>query len=208
MYLIFFYSTNQQVIVCEKMKYFYNIFNIFVIVALLIGFSIDGYSQPAISANKPQTILQTGNHQGVGLQRLSLLDPERFTMKNQYMMSFSSAGGSGQLMGMYVNSMEYRFNVPVIMRLKVAYQSQTGQMFGSSNYNGLPNQNNGRVFIPSFDLVYKPSNKTTIGFYYRDYSSSYGTNGFNRYGGNDLYNGFFGNNNRYGRYRYSPFFGY
>ncbi|MBT4483381.1 MAG: hypothetical protein HOC71_06855 [Candidatus Latescibacteria bacterium] len=180
-----------------------------VTVTLIAGFAANGFTQSAVSANKPGTILQIGNKQKYGLNKLSLLDPERFTMRNQYMMSFSSTGGSGQMMGMYMNSMEYRFNIPVIMRLKVAYQSQTGQLFGSSNaYSGLRNQNAGRVFIPSFDLVYKPWKNTTIGFYYRDYSSGYGSQGYNRYNGYDLYDGFFGYNNRYGRHQHSPFAGY
>jgi hypothetical protein len=125
---------------------------------------------------------------------LSLLDPDRFSMKQSYMVNFSSTGGSGGVMGMYINSMEYRFNAPLILRLKVAYQSQTGMLFGDKNrYTGLPNNQQGRLFIPSFDLVYKPWKNTTFGISYRDYS---GMNmlGYNRY-------------NRYNPYYYSPYYG-
>ena len=95
---------------------------------------------------------------------MSLLDPSRFTMRQQYIMDFSSVGGSGSLMGTYINSMEYRFKSPIIMRLKVAYQSQSANMFGNSNaFTGLPNNQNGNLFIPSFDLIYQPSEKLSIG---------------------------------------------
>ncbi len=127
---------------------------------------------------------------------MSLLDPERFSMKQTYMMNFSSTGGDGGIMGMYINSMEYRFNAPLILRLKVAYQTQTGMMFGQrENYGGPYRNEQGRLFIPSFDLVYTPFKNTTFGISYRDYS------GMNRYGANP-----YSPYNRYAPYR-DPFFG-
>lgn len=128
---------------------------------------------------------------------LSLLDPERFSMKHSYMMNFSSTGGNGGVMGMYINSMEYRFNAPLIMRLKVAYQSQTGMLFGNrQEYTGLPNTQQGRLFVPSFDVIYKPWKNTTFALSYRDFSGMSGTYGsrYNRY-------------NRYGYGYSSPFYG-
>ncbi|MBN1294412.1 MAG: hypothetical protein JXB48_21425 [Candidatus Latescibacteria bacterium] len=143
-------------------------------------------SQPIAlpESNTGKSVLQMPAKPEFGLRKLSLLDPERFTMKHQYMMSFSSTGGNGSLMGMYLNTMEYRFNMPLIMRVKVAYQSQSAQLFGnSSGYSGQPNVDEGRVFIPSFDLVYQPFKNTTIGFFYRDYSNlnPYYYNSYNPY---------------------------
>ena len=131
---------------------------------------------------------------------MSLLDPSRFSMKNQYSMSYSSGGGSGTVMGMYLNTMEYRFNMPLVMRLKVAYQMSNNKMFGmQQNFSGPFNNQYGKVFVPSFDIVYKPWKNMTMSFHYRDYNSSqnYG------YGGNYGYG-----NGRSGRYRYSPFMRY
>ena len=102
---------------------------------------------------------------------LSLLDPNRFSMKQSYMANFSSSGGNGGVMGMYINSMEYRFNAPLIMRLKVAYQTQAGMLFGSKDsFTGLRQSNQGRLFVPSFDIVYQPFKNTTVNISYRDYS--------------------------------------
>ena len=163
------------------------------------GVSVTGYAQSSLK-NNGRSILQTVKQPKTSLKSMSLLDPERFTMKNQYLMSFSSVGGSGSLMGMFINTMEYRFNMPLIMRVKVAYQSKTGQLFGDkSAFSGNPNIDQGRVFVPSFDLVYKPWKNTSISFHYRDYSSgsqyNYGSGGYGR-------------NGRYRRYGYSPFMGY
>ena len=174
---------------------------VIVIVAVLYVFSaVSVYSQPVSQPKSTvRSILQLPKKPSLDLSKVSLLDPARFTMKNQYMMSFSSVGGNGSMLGMYLNTMEYQFKIPLTMRLQVAYQSQSAQLFGNNNnYSGQPNLSQGNLFIPSFDLVYKPFKNTVIGFFYRDYSSMY-------------QNGMYGQNGQYGSYspysrnRYSPF---
>jgi len=173
----------------------------YVCVAALIAVTVASFApvvtaQSGMANTSGSSILKTGGKFMPKFSSVSLLDPERFTMKNQYIMSFSSASGNGSLMGMFINSMEYRFNMPLIMRMKVAYQTQSGHLFGDRNgYSGQPNLNQGRVFIPSFDLIYKPFKNTTISFHYRDYSTSnsyYGSRYMSRYG------------RRYNPYRMSP----
>jgi hypothetical protein len=114
---------------------------------------------------------------------MSLLDPDRFSMKQSYIANFSSTGGNGGVMGMYINSMEYRFNAPLILRLKVAYQTGTGMLFGNKDsFTGLRQRDQGRLFVPSFDVVYKPFKNTTINIAYRDYTGmNYGNPYYNRY---------------------------
>ncbi|MCD6307583.1 MAG: hypothetical protein J7M24_01160 [Candidatus Latescibacteria bacterium] len=151
----------------------------YIFVAALIAVTVSMFAsgvkaQPGMANASGASILRTGKKFIPKFSSVSLLDPEHFTMKNQYIMNFSSSSGNGSLMGMFINSMEYRFNMPLIMRMKVAYQTQSGQLFGGRNgYAGQPNSGQGRVFIPSFDLIYKPFKNTTISFHYRDYSSAY-----------------------------------
>ncbi len=166
--------------------------------------AFSAFSQPyARPENSGNSILKLPMKQVVNFKKMSLLDPDRFKMKHQYMMSFSSTGGSGNMMGMYLNTMEYRFNMPLIMRVRVAYQSQSAQLFGNkSSYSGQPNIDQGRVFMPSFDLVYQPTKNTTIGFFYRDYSSM--NPSYNPYSPFSSY----GYGSRYNRYRNPYFMGY
>jgi len=159
-------------------------------------------SVQAVEIPGGKSILLNGRKPPEGLKSFSLLDPERFTMKNSYSMSYSSSQGSGNLMGMYINTMEYRFKSPLIMRVKMAYQSQTGNLFGGNNgMNSQPGTDQGRFFIPSVDIIYQPFENTTISFHYRDYSSS---NGYGRNG----YNSFSPYGRSRSRYGYSPFYGW
>ena len=166
-------------------------------ISLCLGMALalPAFSQPYSfpETNNGGTILKLPSTPNLGLKRLSLLDPDRFTMKHQYMMSFSSVGGNGSLMGMYLNTMEYRFNMPLTMRVKVAYQSQSAQLFGKSDgYSGQPNVDEGNVFVPAVDLIYRPTKNVSIGFFYRNYSNY--SNSYNpyspyssRYARNDWY---------------------
>ena len=145
------------------------------------------------SVSNNRSILRPMNTTGFDLKKMSLLDPERFSMKNQYIMNFSSMSGSGSLMGMYINTMEYRFNSPLVVKLQVAYQSRSNHLFGNrDSFTRLQNNEQGRLFIPSFDLIYRPWKNTIISLSYRDYSS-----------GNPLY--WYGGRRSYG---YSPFMEY
>ena len=118
------------------------------------------------------SVFQANKPQGLNLRSFSLLDPDRFTMRQQSVVSYSSSGSYGSnLIGMYINTMEYRFNMPLTMRLKVAYRNNMGNLLGSNaSFGGRTNTQNGNLFIPSFDMVYKPWKNTTISFHYRDYS--------------------------------------
>ena len=148
------------------------------LVLLFVGFVFNVYAEP--SGGK--SVFQIQN-QKVNLRSMSLLDPERFTMKQQTVMSYSSSGQFGQsLLGMYINTMEYRFNMPLTLRLRVAYQNNMGSIFGNQASQGVkPGIETGRLFIPSFDMIYKPWKNTTISFHFRDFSgmNTYGSgNGF------------------------------
>jgi hypothetical protein len=140
---------------------------------LIAGWARNAGAQGSMAVDSPsKTILQVGKP-AISTRGLSLLDPDRFSMQQNYIMSYSSGGTAGGLMGMYINSMEYRFNAPLILRLKVAYQTQTGMLFGRKDpVNGSYQNNQGRLFIPSFDVIYQPFKNTTIGFIFRDFSGT------------------------------------
>lgn len=139
----------------------------------------------------------------VNLKSMSLLDPDRFTMRQQSIVSYSSSGYSGSnLLGMYVNTMEYRFNMPLTMRLKVAYQNNMGGLFGNTSLNRSQSGiESGNMFIPAFDIVYQPWKNTVISFHYRDLtgmtqSSQYGAGyGYSPFSNSARYN------DPYGLYR-------
>ncbi len=161
-------------------------------VLLFLVVSCAAYAEPLPPVTGQSSripFMQLGNRPNLSLRKMSLLDPDRFTMKQSTVMSYSSSGRMGSnLLGMYINTMEYRFNMPLTMRLKVAYQNNMGSLLsGTSSMNGVAGQQTGRLYIPAFDVVYTPWENTVISFHYRDFSGQnpnygYGNGYGSRYG--------------------------
>ena len=89
---------------------------------------------------------------GSGLSRgLSLLDPGRFSMSQSYTMSFTSSGGKGQMMGLYMNTMKYQFSDPLSVTVHVGYMHQP---FASANTRQLKDVSG---VLSGFELEYRPA---------------------------------------------------
>lgn len=166
----------------------YMIRTIAVTVCLISGLFAAG------AAGAADTIMNTGQNPVIGpvgsiglpsLRSMSLLDPERFSMRHQYIVSYGSGGGMGNssLMGMYINTMEYRFNAPIIMRMNVAYQAGTANLFGGGGKTYAGMDQSGQVYVPSAEIIYQPFKNTVISIQYRDMRGRYG-NGSSPYGYN------------------------
>ena len=103
---------------------------------------------------KPGTEDQQGTPGLLGLPAagsLSLLDPTRFSMSQSYSVGFSSDGKSGQMEGMYLNTIKYHFTRPISLQFQVGY-IRSSALFGS-RYNST----SGQLFIPRFELRYQPT---------------------------------------------------
>ena len=83
--------------------------------------------------------------------RLSLLDPTRFSMSQSYSVGFSSDGKSGQMGGMYLNTIKYRFTRPISLQFQIGYV-RSSALFGSQY-----SSTSGQFFIPNFELRYQPT---------------------------------------------------
>lgn len=139
-------------------------------VSLMIAGTIPVLAQGSLGNQSGSSILKV-QRPDISLKSMSLLDPSRFSMRQESVVSYSSSGMSGgNLLGMYINTMEYKFNMPLTMRMKVAYQSNMGSMLGSKSLNGREGMETGNLFIPSFDLIYQPWKNTFLSFHYRDFS--------------------------------------
>jgi len=155
-----------------------------IIVAVACSMSVSALGQVNQNSDGKVSSVMAPN---VSLRSMSLLDPDRFTMRQQSVVSYSSSNMAGSnLVGMYINTMEYRFNMPLTMRLKVAYRNDMGSLIGSrSMTSGRQGVETGTLFIPAFDIVYQPWKNTSISFHFRDFSGMTTTNpygGFSPYG--------------------------
>ena len=96
-----------------------------------------------------------------------LLDPSRLSMSHTYSMMFSSDGRSGELTGLYLNTLRYRFDAPLFVEVQMGYlhRGGVGLLSGGSEVGG------GRLVVPGVQVQYRPSKWFTVTVQY-GYSSS------------------------------------
>ncbi len=89
-------------------------------------------------------------------------NPENFTMRQSYSMSYSSIGGQGIALGRYTNSMMYKFSNSLDARVDVSLQHSPYSTLGSSFQNSL----NG-IYLDRAQLDYRPSDKILLQLSYQ-----------------------------------------
>jgi hypothetical protein len=180
--------------------------SVLLVLSFLIALPVFGQA-PYRDYKKPTTreTLRQPQIQSAGL---GILDPSRISMNHSFGMGYSSMGGNGASQGYYMNTISYRFNSPVLLRIRTGIAnnsfsnsiSQPGQspmaamfndaqLFGGADLLWKPKEN---IFIKlSFDRAPASMMGYPGGYGYGPGSSSY-YNGFHNgfYGyGNSLFRG-------------------
>ncbi|MBN1561676.1 hypothetical protein JW998_15600 [candidate division KSB1 bacterium] len=89
------------------------------------------------------------------------IDPSRFSMSHSYSMSYMAAGGQSFTQGLYLNTLSYQFTVPLTLSL------QLGMAHNPFPGNGTANILQSGFFVSGAQLMYKPTEKTTIQLQFR-----------------------------------------
>ncbi|GMU94697.1 MAG: hypothetical protein HZC46_03550 [Ignavibacterium album] len=112
------------------------------------------------------------------------LNSENFSMKHSFSMSYSAFAGQGIALGVYTNSMMYKFSDNLNVQLDASIVNSPYSTFGKDFQNSL----NG-LYISRAAVNYKPWNDVYITLQYRSVPYLF----------NNPYNG-------YRNYYYSPFY--
>ncbi|MCK5738150.1 hypothetical protein KAH55_03170 [bacterium] len=121
---------------------------------------------------------QVGNFSILGMQG------DNFSMSHNYSMSFSSFGsGNSVSQGMYLNTMNYQFSIPMTLSVQwgMMYQPSATGVFDQNSSQGMD------LFFSGAELNYRPNDKTSLHIgiyrrpknYYSPYAYSPYGNGFN-----------------------------
>jgi hypothetical protein len=112
---------------------------------------------------------------------LSFFNPENFKMRQSVSMGYTSMGGQGLALGMYTNSMMYKFSSQVDARVDVSLQSSPYSSLDQRLQSSLTG-----VFLNRAEINYRPSDNMLLRVSYQ--KVPFGLNGmFSPYEG--LYHG-------------------
>ncbi len=118
--------------------------------------------------------LLSGGLQPQGLVGMIGLDPSRFHMSQSYTLSFMNIGGQSFSQGVYLNTMSYRFNIPLTLNV------QWGMRHSPLAAAGINSPFKNGFFLSGASLEYKPSKNFQIGVQYSTYPRYLYGGGLNR----------------------------
>jgi len=111
---------------------------------------------------------------------LGFFNPENFSMSHSYSMSYTTSGNNGLALGVYTNTMRYKFADNFNMQLDASLVHSPYSSFGK-NYQ---DQISG-IYLSSAQLNYQPWKDVNISVQYRNVPGGMfnGFYGLNRFGG-------------------------
>ncbi len=93
-----------------------------------------------------------------------ILDPSRFSMHHTYSLQYSSGSRESNMLGAYINTMTYNFNLPMQLTLDIGYFHQPQALLRSGKQ--LSGQGNGSFVAPRVQLDYQPSKNVLMSLQY------------------------------------------
>jgi hypothetical protein len=122
-------------------------------------FKSEADQKPAVS----ESLVRTDN----GGMLFGFLDPNNFSMRQSYSLSYSSFGGRGLSLGVYTNSIFYKFSAPLDVQFDVSVVHSPFGGFGAAanNLSG--------IYLSRAELNYHPSNNIWLQIQFRQLPNSY-----------------------------------
>lgn len=158
---------------------------IFIIILLFASSGYGQFKDPAF----PTTDIKDGIVDYSAGSLFGFLNSENFSMHHSLSMSYSAFAGEGVALGMYTNSMMYRFSEDLNVQLDASIVHSPYSSFGKEFQNDLSG-----IYISRAALNYKPWKDFRVTLQYNQYPGSYYYSPFSNY-----YNrGFYGS--------YDPFY--
>lgn len=117
--------------------------------------------------NEPQEFdrgtLLSPEYRQSSVSGFSLMNPNRFSMRQSYSMNFASGSFGSQSAGLYLNTLSYKLADPLTLSADVGFYSPLYSSTGSFSKAGFQDPSmNSSLVLPRIGLEYKPSKNTTL----------------------------------------------
>ncbi len=147
------------------------------LVLLVLGFTFTAFAQFKDSGFQQNNIDDGIVAHSSASSLFGFINPQNFSMKQSYSMSYSTFGGQGMALGVYTNSMAYKFNDKLNVQLEASFVNSPYSTLGKNFQNSI----NG-VYINRAAINYQPWKDFQISVqysnlpysYYSPYSGYYG----------------------------------
>ena len=143
---------------------------------LTLGLTVPAKGQLRSDVLTEDATVRLYGHEKSGFSLNRLFSPTIFQMSHSLEFSTGSFGGNSSSLGMYTNTMMWRFSQRLAARVDVAMAYSP---YSDERIQGLTGSNNGRVFIRNAEFAYRPTKNSEIHLSFRQspygsYMSPYG----------------------------------
>ncbi len=97
-----------------------------------------------------------------------LFDPSKFNMQHSFSLSYTSVAGQGISLGVYTNSMQYKFSDNLDVRTDISLMTSPFNTLGKDAQSSLSG-----LFLNRAELNYRPWQNTLLQISYRQMPSAY-----------------------------------
>lgn len=126
--------------------------------------------------------LLSPEYQGNQVSGFSMMNPNRFSMRQSYSVNFASGSVGSSSGGLYLNTLSYKLADPLTLSADVGFATPFYSSTGSFSKNGFQDPSVGSSFVlPHVGLEYRPSKSTTISLHLingQDAAKAYGIGPF------------------------------
>lgn len=137
---------------------------------------------PELKPNISETMVR---QEGSGLM-FGWFDPSKLTMQHNFSLSYQSFGGQGLSLGVYTNSLMYKFSDALDLQADVSLTHSPFSSFGRQFEKSLSG-----IFLSRAELNYRPTENTLFHIQYRQLPPLYwlgnGYRSYNFFDGLDRY---------------------
>jgi hypothetical protein len=126
-------------------------------VAMSLLATQNGYSQFKRTAEDEPKVSDSFIRPETDSDLLSFFNPENFKMRQSFSMGYTTMGGQGLALGMYTNSMMYKFSSKVDARVDVSLQNSPYSTLDQRLQNSLSG-----VFLNRAEINYRPSDNMLL----------------------------------------------
>jgi hypothetical protein len=113
-----------------------------------------------------RSTLLSPTFRGPSVSGFSLLNPNRFSMRQSYSVGFSSSSYGSQSAGLYLNTISYRLADPLTLTADIGFHTPFHSTIGP-NAGGFGSPGLGSSFVlPHVGLEYRPSENSTLSLHF------------------------------------------
>jgi len=119
-----------------------------------------------------------------------LLDPSRFGMQQSYTMSYTGSSFGSYSAGIYLNTLSYRFAIPLTLSVDVGMYNMFHNSFDAGYYAEPAEDSRPQFVLPRIGLEYRPTSNVTMSLQivqFPDAIKAYGPMGYCGFWGCDRF---------------------